>query len=117
MVLPLPLLFREKELSRDASWSPARESTYEQPPGKPMVVLVFWILLMAIFLEVGLETSFTPWMPVFLTRVRSISAAMASYSVSIFWLSVLCGRVLFIRFLLKANLPRALLGGVAAGTV
>lgn len=61
------------------------------------------------FLYLGIESSFTSWTPVFLNRERNLTPAAASYSVSIFWLAMIVGRVIFSRISHKVNLNRTLI--------
>ena len=117
IALPQALIFRDKGLFTRTSSPRAEASANEKPPAAPLSSVVFWFLILAMFLQVGLEVSFSSWVPVFLTRVRSASPAMASYALSVFWLSVICGRVLFARLLSTANLPRVLLAGTASAAV
>jgi fucose permease len=57
------------------------------------------------FIYVGLQVSFTSWTPMFLVRVKGLSSTFASYSVSIFWLSMTTGRFLFGKFFHRSDLP------------
>lgn len=56
-------------------------------------------------------------MPVFLVKVRDVSTAIASYSISIFWLTMIGGRWLVGHFSYKIDLSRSLIGGATGGAL
>jgi len=69
------------------------------------------------FLYVGLELSFGSWTPVFLIRIREVSVVSASYSISVFWLSMVAGRFLFGYFFHRTNLSLSLVVGSLAAAL
>ena len=115
--LPLPIFFWNKGLYKSTIFSRTREVTDNPRLNKPVSWRVFWPIVFAIFLYVGIESSFASWTPVFLVKARDVSAAIASYSISIFWLAMIGGRWLFSHFFYKADLSRSLIIGVAGGAL
>jgi len=71
---------------------------------RPALSLFFWVIALVNFLAMGVQSSYHSWIPFFLTRARDISPAVASYSVSLFWISMMGGRALFARFSHKVDL-------------
>jgi len=102
---PLPLLFLAKSLYTEACPLEEREAIRQSlKQKKPLQSILFWSSIIAMFLYVGIEASFTSWTPVFLTRARGFSPIWASYTISFFWLGLILGRAVLSRFLRKETL-------------
>jgi len=78
---------------------------------------VFWAIILAMFLHLGMEVSFGAWIPLFLKNVRNMSTAMASYSVSLFWFAFLVGRALYTRLSHKIDLSLSLIVGTGGAAL
>lgn len=115
--LPFPIVFWRKKLYRSAIFSKNQVSHEACLEKKPFSSTPFWVIVLATFILLGVQTSFFSWIPLFLVRIRGISPVGASYSVSIFWLSMLSGRVLYSRFLSKTDLSRSLIVGVSGAVL
>lgn len=108
---PLPIFFWGKKLNKYTVFSEKSQSTENYRVKRPLSSALFWLVVFAMFLYTGVEGSFISWVPMFLTKVRNVSPVIASYSVSIFWLTVIAGRALFGYFLHKTSLFRSLIVG------
>ena len=107
--VPLPLLFLKKTLYRGRVF---QQQSYEEKHERTTGVLsspLFWVVVLVMLLGMGTQISFTSWLPLFLVRLRGIFPSTASYSVSIFWLTMIGGRVLFSRFLQGVDLTKYLI--------
>ena len=114
---PFIVVFSRKNLYQGILFS-KKEKAPNNPLKKQLINSpFFWLLALANFVIVGGQVSFFSWIPLFLTRVRDVSPAVASYSVSIFWLSMICGRVLYSRFLHKTNLSLSLIVGAGGAAL
>lgn len=114
---PLPITFWNKRLYKSATFSRTREAIDNLRQNKSVNWGFFWPIVFAIFLYVGIESSFASWTPVFLVKARDVSTAIASYKISIFWLAMIGGRWLFSRFFYKVDLSRSLIIGAAGGAL
>ncbi len=103
--LPIPIFLLGSGLYRKIAHSEKSEPFCSRPPTRPTSSSLFWLIAVGMFIYVGLQVSFTSWTPIFLVRVKGLSPTFASYSVSIFWLSMTTGRFLFGKFFHKINLP------------
>jgi len=116
VTLPLPLFFGRRKLYRNIK-------SYVVKKGgnclreKPATSFLFWIIILANFLAIGVQVAFYSWMPFFLAKERSLSPAVASYSVSVFWLSIIGGRALFARFFHKSDLYHSLILGTGGAAL
>ncbi len=115
--LPLSIFFWNKKLYKGATFSRTLETFDSSRLNKPVSWRLFWPIVFAIFLYVGIESSFASWTPVFLAKARDVSTAIASYNISIFWLAMIGGRWLFSRFFYKADLSHSLIIGAAGGAL
>ncbi len=115
--LPLPIFFWNKRLYKSATLSITRKAIDNSRLNKPVSWRLFWPIVFAIFLYVGIESSFASWTPVFLVKARDVSTAIASYNISIFWVAMIGGRWLFSHFFYKADLSRSLIIGAAGGAL
>ncbi len=115
--LPLPVLFYRKRLYRGAMFSKKQMRHEVCQEKKPVSSSFFWVIVLAAFTLVGVQGSFHSWMPLFLVEIKGVSAVGASYSVSIFWLSMLGGRMLYGHFLHEADLSRSLVVGVCGAAL
>jgi fucose permease len=115
--VPLALFFsRKSNYGFRDEFSRAETDSLPKQPQKPVTSPVFWAILLAMFLNLGMELSFGSWLPTFLTGIRTVSPATASYVVSLFWLTFLAGRALYIRFAYGIDLSVSLIaatGGAA----
>ena len=102
--LPLPLLFFRGTLYQSIIYSGKPQTPASTYLVRPITSPFFWLAMIGIFSYVGLELSFASWTPIFLIKTKNISYALASYSISIFWLTLVIGRFLFGRFFHKTNL-------------
>lgn len=78
---------------------------------------IFWAIIVAMFLHLGMEVSFGAWIPLFLKNMRHMSTAMASYSVSLFWLAFLVGRGLYARLSHRIELCLSLIVGTGGAAL
>lgn len=115
--LPLPVFFWRKKLYESAIFSKTLEVIDNPRLNKSVSLKLFWPIIFAIFLCVGIESSFASWTSVFLVKARDASVAMASYSVSIFWLTMIGGRWFFSRFFHKTDLSYSLIIGAAGASL
>jgi len=115
--LPLPIFFWNKRFYGKAIFSKTREVIDNSGVNKLVNWKIFWPIIFSIFLYVGIEISFTSWIPLFLVKIRGVSTAVASYNISIFWLTMIGGRWFFGRFFYKTNLSRSLIIGTAGGAL
>lgn len=83
----------------------------------PLGSIVFWAIILAMFLNLGMEVSFSAWAPLFLTNMRNMSVTTASYSVSLFWLAFLVGRALYARFSHRIDLSMSLMVGAGGAAL
>ena len=114
---PLPVLFWRSRLYRDGLSSGSTLTPVSHDLNRPVVSPLFWLAILGMFLYAGLELSFGSWTPVFLVRIREVSVVSASYSISVFWLTMVAGRFLFGRFFHRANLSLSLVVGTLAAAV
>jgi FHS family glucose/mannose:H+ symporter-like MFS transporter len=115
--LPLPIFFWNKRLYGKAIFSKTREVIDNPGVNKLVNWRIFWPIVFSIFLYVGIEISFTSWIPLFLVKIRGVPTAVASYNISIFWLTMIGGRWFFGRFFYKNNLSHSLIIGAAGGAL
>ena len=115
--LPLPIFFGNKRLYGKAIFSKIREVIDIHEVNKSVNWRIFWPIVFSIFLYVGIEISFTSWIPLFLVKIRGVPTAVASYNISIFWLTMIGGRWFFSRFFYKSNLYHSLIIGAAGGAL
>ena len=115
--LPLPVMFWRSRLYRDDLSSRSTLSPVSHPPNRPIASPLFRLVIGGMFLYVGLELSFGSWTPVFLIRIREVSVVSASYSISVFWLSMVAGRFLFGYFFHRTNLSLSLVVGSLAAAL
>ena len=115
--LPLFIIFSRKKLYQNTILSQKTKLIHKLNLKQPLSSSFLWLMVAFMFLAMGAQVSFTSWLPVFLVRVRQISPAMASYSVSVFWLTVIIGRGLFSRFLHNADLTLSLTIGIIFGAL
>jgi fucose permease len=78
---------------------------------------ILWAIILAMFLHLGMEVSFSAWIPLFLTNIRHMSITTASYSVSLFWLAFLVGRGLYARLSHRIDLSLSLIVGASGAAV
>jgi len=117
LFFPFTIIFSRKKLYRGILFSKTAKVRSSSLKKQLIKSPFFWLLALANFILVGGQVSFFSWIPLFLTRVRGVSPAVASYSVSIFWLSMICGRALYSRFLHKTNLSLSLIVGAGGVTL
>lgn len=115
--LPLSVLFWRSRLYRDSLSSGSTLAPVTHDLNKPAASPLFWLAIGGMFLYVGLELSFGSWTPVFLIRIRELPVVSASYSISVFWLTMVAGRFLFGRFFHKTNLSLSLVVGTLAAAL
>jgi len=108
---PLSILFWRSSHYQESLSSGPTLTLISHGLTSPLTSPFFWLAILAMFLYVGLEVSFGSWTPVFLTRIRQVSVVSASYSISVFWLSIMVGRFLFGRFFHRTNLSLSLVIG------
>jgi len=104
VTLPLPLFFFRRSPYESITYNGEPQISTGSSLARPTTSPLFWLAIIGIFTYVGLELSFASWVPVFLVKVKNISHAWASYSISIFWFALMTGRFLFGRFLYRTNL-------------
>jgi len=114
---PLPLLFFRRTPYQSIIYSGKPQTPVSTYLVRPITSPFFWLAMIGIFSYVGLELSFASWTPIFLAKARNISYVLASYSVSIFWLTLVIGRFLFGRFFHKTNLSFFLGAGALVATL
>lgn len=113
-LLSLPLVWnfpriRDRRLRRSGSDTGRRERP--RRIREPMGSMPFWFCMAIMFLVLGMEVTFISWTPLYLTEVRHIPETIASYCISIFWLALIFGRMVFYRFSTRIHLIGALTGG------
>lgn len=115
----LPFLFIISQLPSPTS--PNRETpdenTKQLPQPTVKVILLFALLFL---LYVGVETSFGGWIYTYAINRNLASISQASFLVSLFWLMVMCGRVVVIllsRYLLPRYILMFTLGIAVTGLV
>ena len=88
-------------------------------PERPFRSLSFWLINLGMFFVLGTEFGLATWQPIFLIRVRGLSSAEASVCVSFFWLALMAGRFMYIRFLANANLLKTVMAAtiLSAGSM
>lgn len=69
----------------------------------------FWLLTLGMFFYLGAEVSLLSWVPMFLARVRNASTVAAGYANSVFWITLLVGRLCFVYLSGKISTPRLLM--------
>lgn len=116
LTLPLPIFFWRKGLYKGITLYKKTKSPQHWSLKEPAGSALFWTIVLAMFAYVGVESSITSWTPLFLNRIRDISAVTASYSMSIFWFAMIGGRLLFGRLLQDRDLSGSLVLG-ASGAV
>ena len=104
VTLPLPLFFFRRSPYESITYNGEPQISASSSLARPTTSPLFWLAIIGIFTYVGLELSFASWVPVFLVKVKNVSHAWASYSISIFWFALMTGRFLFGRFLYRTNL-------------
>lgn len=114
---PLPILFWRSRFYRNGISSGPILTLTSHDLNRTVTSPFFWLATVGIFFYAGLELSFGSWTPVFLIRIREVSVVSASYSISVFWLSVVVGRFLFGRFFHKINLSLSLVVGSLAAAL
>ncbi len=115
--VPLFIIFSNKKLYQGIVVPQKKEVTHKPSLRQPLSSPFLWLIVIVMFLAMGTQVSFTSWLPVFLVRVRHLSPAMASYSVSAFWLTVIIGRGVFSRFLHNTDLTISVILGIILGTL
>lgn len=115
IILPPSMIFWRKKLYQGSLFFKKQKKRDVYPKKEVAGSPVFWSLIFARFLLIGGQISFFSFIPIFLAKVRLFSPPLASYSVSVFWLSVISGRAIYARYLHRADLPLVLISG-AAGT-
>ncbi|MBN1961542.1 MAG: MFS transporter [Deltaproteobacteria bacterium] len=76
---------------------------------------LFWALIIAMFLYVGVELTYNGWIAEFAARYRDFTNSQAAWMVSLFWIGLLAGRLL-LSFVIKPrrqNLTLALLASAS----
>lgn len=117
LFFPFTIIFSRKKLYQGILFSKKAKAPSSSLKKQLINSPFFWLLVLANFVLVGGQVSFFSWIPLFLTKARGVSPAVASYSVSIFWLSMICGRVLYGRFLHKTNLSLSLIVGAGGAAL
>jgi len=69
----------------------------------------FWLLTLGMFFYLGAEVSLLSWVPMFMARVRNASTVAAGYANSVFWITLLVGRLCFVYLSGKISTPRLLM--------
>ncbi|MFQ6066252.1 MAG: sugar MFS transporter [bacterium] len=114
---PPSVVFWKNRLYRDNPLSGSTLTLVSGDPNRPVASPFFWLAVGGTFLYVGLELSFGSWTPVFLIKIREVSVVSASWCISVFWLSMVGGRLLFGRFFHKTNLSLSLVVGSLAAAL
>ncbi len=112
--IPLPICFSKRGAYEDHYSFGSHKRVAPRGPVRSIHGGLFFVVL-TLLLYVGMETSFRVWIPVFWVRERGLSAAAASYNISIFWIGIIVGRWLFGYFFWRHDLSRALLIAAAGG--
>jgi fucose permease len=116
--VPLVMIFPNKKnyrFTRDASKTRSIEDRVRFMD--PLRSLIFWVILLAMFLHLGVEVSFSAWLPLFLVNIRNLSVTTGSYTVSLFWLAFLVGRALYARFSHRIDLSLSLIIGAGGAAL
>ena len=69
----------------------------------------FWLLTLGMFFYLGAEVSLVSWVPMFMAKVRNASTVTAGYTNSVFWITLLVGRLFFIYLSGKISTSRLLI--------
>ncbi len=117
ITLPFPLVFWRKGLYKNALFSRKKEKSFIRHSKNPGTSPLFWSITLTRLILMGMQISFSSWIPLFLTSVRGFSPALASYSIAIFWLSMIGGRLFYIRFFHNSELSRSLIIGAFGATL
>lgn len=117
IILPLSITFWRKKLYRNASFSKKQKVRDAHLRGGIANSSLFWSLILARFLLMGGQISFFSFIPLFLARVRNFSPDLASYIISIFWLTMIAGRGVYARYLHRSGLSRSLIAGASSATL
>ena len=116
--VPLVMIFPRKKnyrFTRDASETRSIENRVRLVD--PLSSFIFWVILLAMFLHLGIEVSFSAWVPLFLVNIRNLSVTTGSYAVSLFWLAFLVGRALYARFSHRIDLSLSLIIGAGGAAL
>ena len=114
---PFPIVFWRKGLYEGALFSRKKEESLTSHSKNPGTSPLFWSITLARLILMGMQISFSSWIPLFLTSMRGFSPALASYSIAIFWLSMIGGRLFYIRFFQDSELSRSLIIGAFGATL
>lgn len=86
---------------------------------RPMAVWqrpLFWALIGAMFLYVGVEFTYNSWISEFAARHRSMGPSLAAAMVSVFWSGLLAGRII-LSFAYRGKRQERMLALLAAASV
>ena len=104
-----PFLWVEVRRS-DQDLTPASAPlSIDAPAERPFRSLSFWLTNMCMFTALGVEFGLATWQPLFLIRVRHLSAPQANICISFFWLALMAGRFLYIRLFSSTNLLKSVM--------
>ena len=116
--LPLVMIFpRKKSYRFTGDLSKKRSIEDRVRLMDPLNSFVFWVILLAMFLHLGIEVSFSAWVPLFLVNIRNLSVTTGSYAVSLFWLAFLIGRALYARLSHRIDLSLSLIIGAGGAAL
>jgi fucose permease len=116
--LPLTVLYFQKRIYAFSIDLPMRVQTGREAGVRAFAYsLPFWMILAVMFFTLGIELAYTAWGPLYFTQIRNLSSNLASYSVSTFWLALLAGRWIFMRFFFKIDLTQSLIAASIASAV
>jgi FHS family glucose/mannose:H+ symporter-like MFS transporter len=113
----LPLLFIRKGLYRARTFRHQSHQAKQRSTAGVLSSPLFWVAVLVMLLGMGAQISFTSWLPLFLVRLRGLAPSTASYSVSIFWLTMIGGRLLFSRYLQGVDLTKYLIITIGAAAL
>ena len=114
--LPLPFLFIRRSLYSHVMQVHKEVAPQRKRRMAPMKNGAFWALMVVMFLGSGAQLAFASWSPVFLVKIHGASPALASYSVSVFWLAVMVMRIALSKLLRDADVRRFLTMVMIAAT-
>jgi fucose permease len=102
--------------SRNDEGRPADGSPVAAAKSPPWKRLLFWALVGAMFLYVGVELTYSGWIAEFSARHRFLDSSTAAFTVSAFWLGLLAGRLgLSLRY--RGKRQEIVLALLASGSV
>ncbi|MBC7189367.1 MFS transporter [Candidatus Aerophobetes bacterium] len=113
LLFPAPYLLRRKLHKRLSSQreKPSHHFSNFSKRGKIIFSPLLWLLILATFFIMSGQISYFSFVPLFLNKTKDISAAIASYSVAIFWLCMIGGRAIYGRYLHTSDLSFSLIIG------